>query len=155
MIVVIALLSIILLFSMPRFQGTVLQDSRQKTVRWVVYTVKKLRQDAVKHQKIHTLHVEMGDSSMWVSNEAMTEEEAEDARQERYEFPDHTEIAEVAFPDGEKTSFGRADIRFYPKGYSDRAMIHLQVDDDEEITLRIEPFLPNISVYDAYEEFDQ
>jgi prepilin-type N-terminal cleavage/methylation domain-containing protein len=154
LIVVIAVLGVILFFSMPRFQGTVLQDSRQKAVRWVIYTVKALRQDAVKRQKTHTLHVETGSGSMWVSDESMSEEELENAREGAYEFPDPMEIVDVEFPDGEKTAYGRADLRFYPKGYSDRAMIHIRVNDDEEMTLRVEPFLPNVKVYDTYEGFE-
>lgn len=154
LIVVMALISILLFFSLPRFQGTFVQDSSQKAVRWVLYTVKMLRQDALKYRKIFTLHVELGAGSMWVTDESMSEEDVENARQGAYEFPDHMEILDVELPDGEKTSYGRADVRFYPKGYSDRVIIHLRVNDDEQMSLLIEPFLPNIKIYDTYVGFE-
>jgi prepilin-type N-terminal cleavage/methylation domain-containing protein len=150
LIVVIALISILLFFSVPRFQGTIIQDSTQKAVRWVIYTVKSLRQNAVKNRSPHTLHIDMNAGSMWVSDASMSEEDGENARQRAYEFPDHMEILDVEFPDGEKTSYGTVEVRFYPKGYSDRAMIHFESDDDRQITLSIEPFLPNVGVYDTY-----
>jgi len=153
LIVVIALISILLFFSFPRFQGSVLRDDSEKSVRWVIYTVKMLRQDAVKHLTIHTLHVEMNTGTMWVTNETMNEETAEDARQQAYEFPDQMEILDVEFPDGEKVSFGQAEVRFYPKGYSDRVMIHFQEKNDRQRTLLIEPFLADIKIYDTYVEF--
>ena len=154
LIVVMALISILLFFSLPRFQGTFVQDSSQKAVRWVLYTVKMLRQDALKNRKTFTLHVELGAGSMWVTDESMSEEDVENARQGAYEFPDHMEILDVEFPDGEKTSYGQADVRFYPKGYSDRVMIHLRANDDEQMSLLIEPFLPNVKVYDTYVGFE-
>ncbi|AOY57972.1 MAG: type II secretion system protein [Desulfococcus multivorans] len=153
LIVVIALISILLFFSFPRFQGSVLRDDSEKSMRWVIYTVKMLRQDAVKHRKIHTLHVEMRTGTMWSTNESMSEEDLENARQQGYEFPEGMEILDVEFPDGEKISFGQAEVRFYPKGYSDRVMIHLQEKDDRQLTLLIEPFLADLKIYDTYVEF--
>lgn len=153
-IVVIALIGILLFFSVPRFQGTVLRDSSEKSVRWVIYTVRMLRQDAVKQRKTYTLNIDMGAGEMWATHDGMSEEEVENARQEPYELPGQLALVDVAFPDGEKIAYGRAEIRFYPKGYSDRAMIHLREGDDQQMTLWIEPFLPNIKVYDSYVEFE-
>ena len=120
-----------------------------------MHTVKLLRQNAVKTRKTFTLHVDMGEGLMWVSDAAMSEEDKEGARQGGYEFPDHLEITDVEFPGGERISYGSADVHFYPKGYSDRAIIHIRPEDDEEqISLLIEPFLPNIKVSDTYVEFE-
>ncbi len=140
---------------MPRFQGEFLQDSTQKAVRWVMHTVKNLRQDAVKHRKTYILHIEPGEGSMWVSDESMTEEDADSARKQKYEFPDHMTILDVEFPDGKKSGQEEAEIRFYPKGYSDRATIHIRANDDEQISLLIEPFLANLKVYDTYVGFEK
>ncbi len=149
-----ALISILLFFSLPRFGGSVVQDNSRKAVRWVIYTATILRQDAVKNRKIYTLHVELGRGSMWISQASMNDEEMENARRQEYTFPAHMEIMDVEYPDGEKVSDGRADVRFYPKGYSDRTVIHIRTKDDEQISLMFEPFLPNIKVYDTYAVFE-
>ena len=119
-----------------------------------MYTVKMLRQDAVKNRKIYTLHIELGENAMWVTDASMSEEEMETARSGEYKLPDHMEILDVEFPDGEKTSYGRADVRFYPKGYSDIVMVHIRANEDEQMTLLIEPFLPNVKTYDTYVGFE-
>lgn len=155
LIVVIALISILLFFSMPRFQGEILEDDTQKALRWVMHTAKNLRQDAVKHQKIHILHVEPDEGAMWVSDAGMTEEEAEAARKEKYEFPNHMTIVAVEFPGSDRTGQEEAEIRFHPKGYSDRAAIHFRTDGEEQISLVIEPFLANIKVYDTHVGFEK
>jgi hypothetical protein len=92
---------------------------------------------------------------MWVSDESMTEEDADTARKEKYEFPDHMTILDVEFPDGNKSGQEETEIRFYPKGYSDRAAIHIRANDDEQISLLIEPFLANLKVYDTYVGFEK
>lgn len=155
LIVVIALISILLFFSMPRFQGEILEDGTQKALRWVMHTAKNLRQDAVKHQKTCILHIDPGQGAMWVSDAAMTEEEAEAARKEKYEFPSHMTIVGVEFPGGDKGGQEEAEIRFHPKGYSDRAAIHFRTNDEEQISVVIEPFLANVKVYDTYVGFEK
>ena len=155
LIVVIALISILLFFSMPRFQGEILEDDTQKTLRWVMHTAKNLRQDAVKNQMTYILHIEPGQGAMWVSDAAMTEEQAEAAKKEKYEFPDHMTIVAVEFPGDDKSGQEEAEIRFYPKGYSDRAAIHFQTSEEEQISVVIEPFLANAKVYDTYVGFEK
>lgn len=119
-----------------------------------MYTTSLLRQNAVKNREVYILHVELDRKTMWTSQASMKDEALENARREEYEFPDHMEIVDVEYPEDEKISSGQADIHFYPKGYSDRAIIHIRTKDDEQISLSIEPFLPNMKVYDTHVGFE-
>ena len=46
-----------------------------------------------------------------------------------------------------------AIINFYPKGYSDRAVIHVEDGHDNRYSYLIEPFLPHVKIKDEYIEF--
>jgi hypothetical protein len=59
-------------------------------------------------------------------------------------------LQDVEFPDEQVISAGRADIYFYEKGYSDKAIIHMVHDDDHRLSFLIEPFLPQVHLYNKY-----
>ena len=47
-----------------------------------------------------------------------------------------------------------ADIYFNEKGYSDKAIIHLENDDNEKFSFLIEPFLLRVRLYNSYAGFE-
>ena len=55
----------------------------------------------------------------------MTEEAVLEAAFTGYRLPDDLRLVDVEFPTDGKVSTGRVDISFYPQGYSDQALIHL------------------------------
>jgi hypothetical protein len=48
---------------------------------------------------------------------------------------------------------GQTDIYFNEKGYSDKAIIHFENDDNEKFSFLIEPFLLRVRLYNSYAEF--
>jgi prepilin-type N-terminal cleavage/methylation domain-containing protein len=153
LIVVISLISILLFFSIPRLKQTVLIDSLKATSRWIIGKVQVLRERAVLDQKRYILHVDIDENRLWITDESMPLEEIEAASQQAFDLPADLKIREVEFPDREIISAGRADINFYPRGYSDKAMIHLQNDDGEQRSLLIEPFLTKVKIFETYTGF--
>lgn len=154
LIVVIALLSIMLAFAIPRFEGGVLTNNSKKVTRWFMIKIQMLKQNALKNRKIYTLHISPDSGKMWISDESMSEEDLEKASQNTYEIPEDIRVLDVEYPGGEKISFNRADINFYKSGYSDKVMIHIEDKDSNRKSLLIEPFLPEIKVYEEYVGFD-
>lgn len=154
LIIVISLIGIILFFSIPRFQESVFTSNTKKISRWIIVKVKSLKQSAVRDQKLYTLHISIENGRMWVTHESMSEEEIENAKQKGYELPEGLKMLDVAFPDQEKISHGVADICFYKKGYSDKALIHIENDDNRRFSFVIEPFLPKVKLHDKYLSFD-
>lgn len=98
----------------------------------------------------------MDSDKLWVSNDSLSEEALIDAESQGagYPVPEDIRILDVEFPVKGKVAMGRADIRFYKGGYSDKAMIHIEDDQSERTSLLIEPFLSNIKTYDDYVEFN-
>ena len=115
LIVVIALLSIMLVISIPRFHNVLVADSVGKTSRWFIGTTKALRESALKGQKRYTLHIDMDAGALWTSDASMAEEAVLEAASTGYRLPDDVRLLDVEFPVNGKVSTGRADIFFTPK----------------------------------------
>lgn len=153
LIVVISLISIMLFFAIPRFQSNVLSDSTKEVSRWILLKIPYLKEKAAREQKKYILHVSLDSNSLWITHEAMALEDLESAKKNGYQLAEDIRLLDVEYPDQEKISVGQADIYFNEKGYSDKAIIHLENDDNEKFSFLIEPFLLRVRLYDHYEEF--
>jgi len=154
LIVVISLISLMLFFAIPRFQNSVLSDNTKKVSRWIIAKVHALKERAVRDQKLYVLHVSLDSNRLWTTNELMSEQELQNAAQNAYELPGDIKVLDVEYPDEEKISVGRADIYFYKRGYSDKAMIHIENNDNEQLSFLIEPFLSRVRMYETYVDFE-
>jgi prepilin-type N-terminal cleavage/methylation domain-containing protein len=138
LIVVIALMGIMIGFSVPRLHDTLYLDDTRKASRWIIGKVHALREAAIQKQKNYILHIDMDTNRIWDTEESISEESRDEAAHDAQALPGDIEIVDVEFPIGGKVSSGRADITFYKSGYSDKALIHIQ-DDDEQLSFLIEP----------------
>jgi len=154
LIVVITLISLMLFFAIPRFQVDVLSDNTNKVSRWIMLKVHSLKEKAVREQKLYVLHISLDSNRLWVTSEIMSQEELQATEANGYELSDDINLLDVEYPDEEKISVGRADIYFYKKGYSDKAIIHISNDDNERRSFLIEPFLSRVRLYNKYIGFE-
>lgn len=153
LIVVIALLGIMIGFSVPRLHHTLFLDDTRTASRWVIGKVQRLKEAAVQNQKQYILHIDLDTNQIWDTEESMSEEDRDNAALNAYELPGNLEVIDVEFPVGGKISGERADITFYKAGYSDKALIHIQ-DGAEQMSFLIEPFLTQIKLFDKYAGFE-
>ncbi len=84
----------------------------------------------------------------------MSPEALQSSEANGYKLPDDIKFLDVEYPDQGKISVGQADIYFNGKGYSDKAIIHLENDDNERLSFLIEPFLLQVLLYNRYVEFE-
>jgi prepilin-type N-terminal cleavage/methylation domain-containing protein len=154
LIVVISLISLMLFFAVPRFQVDVLSDHTKKASRWIMLQVHALKEKAVHDQKRYVLHLSLDSNRLWVTSEIMSPEEIQAAAANGYKLSDDIKLLDVEYPGQEKISVGRADIYFYKKGYSDKAIIHMSNNDNEIFSFLIEPFLSRVHLYNKYIEFE-
>lgn len=150
---VISLVSIMLFFSIPRFQDAILFDNTKKVSRWLIAQVKHLKESAARSQKLHILHISLDENKLWVTKEGMSEEELENARLKGFKLPEDIRVNDVEYPNLKKISSGRADIRFYQQGYSDMALIHIEDNSNKQLSLLIEPFLARVKLSEGYAGF--
>ncbi|MDH4204600.1 MAG: prepilin-type N-terminal cleavage/methylation domain-containing protein [Desulfobacteraceae bacterium] len=154
LVVVISLISIMLFFAFPRFQSNVLSDSTKEVSRWILLKIPYIKESAAREQRRYILHVSLDSSKLWITHEAMLEEALQSAETNAYKLPEDIKLLDVEYPDQQKISVGQADIYFNEKGYSDKAIIHLENDDNEKFSFLIEPFLLRVRLYNSYAEFE-
>ena len=155
LIVVISLISIMLFLSVPRFSYFFTSDDTSMTLRWLIVKIRLLKTAAVKENRMYTLHADMDSGLLWISNESMeTEEEKAAAMKQGLTLPDDVKLVDVEFPGIGRIPAGTADISFYKKGFSDRAIIHIEGAGDDMKSLVVEPFLSTIRVHDTYKSYD-
>jgi Tfp pilus assembly protein FimT len=142
LIVVILLLTILLGFAIPAFEGSVLTGSREQVVRELMSAVKNLKIAALRRQTIQTLHLDLDRNRLWVARDKDEQNEEDSSDQSAYTLPKDTRIAQVRFPGNRPIRAGKVEIKFYPQGYSDRAIIQLTGEGKQPTDLVIEAFLP-------------
>lgn len=152
LIVVMALLTIMLVFSIPRFHQTLFLDDSKTGSRWIIGKIQSLKEAAVRNQRQYTLHIDLDTDHFWETDESMPAEDIENAAMQSKPLPDGLKIADIEFPVRGTISSGRTDITFYKNGYSDKALIHT-LDGEITVSYLIEPFLSEITRYERYADF--
>ena len=142
LIVVILLMTILLGFAIPAFKGDILTGSQETVARELMAAVKKLKIAALHRQCVHTLHLNLDQGRLWVTQQTKANDQGDPARLSDWELPNSTRIAQVRFPGEREIRSGTVEIRFYPQGYSDRAIVRLVGEDAAVTELVIEAFLP-------------
>ena len=156
LLVAVSLIGIVLVFAIPRFHHSVLSDDTRTVSRWIILKTQSLRQRAVHDQKRYALHIDIDTGRLWITGESVPEgEEQEEEEQERgaqdeLQLPDGLRVLDVEYPGRELITSGQADVFFYPKGHSDRALIHIRSEDDEDLTFFVETFLSKVELYEGY-----
>jgi prepilin-type N-terminal cleavage/methylation domain-containing protein len=153
LIVVIALISIMLAFAIPRLEDSLFVDNSKVASRWLLINIPALKTKAVREQTVLALRFSFSEAKAWVVGPDTGEQAAEKYEAAAYTFPEGIKILDIDYPDREGVSTGEADIFFYPKGYSDWAIIHMEDADGNRYSFVVEPFLPKIKRVDEYLEF--
>ena len=152
-IVVVALMGLMLFFSLPRLDDNPFLSDTKKSSRWLITKVQTLRESALRDQKRYTLHFDLDSGRVWETHEGMSAEDIETAVMDSYELPDDLRIADIEYPEKGKIYSGQAEITFYKAGYADKALVHMQ-DDDTYLSFLIEPFLSDVQFFDKYASFE-
>lgn len=154
LIVVLMLISMMFSVTLPRLQGTLFSGGTKQVFRSIILKIKALKENAVIEQRTYTLHVDLDNDSLWISHEAMTEEELSRERENRLSLSGDLMIVDVEYPGAGAVTQGETEIGFYRKGYSDNAIIHISEGGDEYTSFFIESFLPAIKLINGYFRFE-
>lgn len=153
LIVVIALISTMLFFSLPRLQGNPFGDDANKSTRWLIGKISALRENAVRNGRRYGLHLDLDTGRIWETSAAMSPEEIEQAALNNSDaLPADVHLVDVEFARKGKQNSGLAEITFYRTGYADKTLIHLQ-EDETYRSLLIEPFLSDVKIFEKYAGF--
>ena len=153
LIVVISLISIMLFVAIPKMQNVSLLDQTKKTSRFIIAKIQDLKAKSIQDHTKYILIIDIDTDSMWASNK-IEEDELENSNKKKYKLPGNIKFSDVEFPKKGRIAQGKAHINFYPQGYSDKAIIHIQTDDDKIYSFLIEPFLSKVKLYKEYIGFE-
>ena len=153
LVVVVALMGLMLFFSLPRLDNNPFLNDTKKSSRWLIGKIQSLKESAMRDQKQYTLHFDLDSGRVWQTHEAMSAEDLESALMDSYALPDDLRIIDIEYPSKGKIYSGRAEINFYKAGYTNKALVHMQ-DGDTYLSFLIEPFLPDVQFFEKYASFD-
>jgi len=153
LIVVIALIGLMLFFSLPRLHNNPSLDDRKKSARWLIGKVQALKESAIRDQKQYSLHFDLDSGRIWETNESMSQEDYESSALNSHALPEDVQIIDVEYPAKEKITSGHTEITFYKAGYTDKAFVHMQ-EGEIYLSFLIEPFLSNVQVIEEYASFE-
>jgi competence protein ComGC len=146
LVVVAFLITLMFFFTFPRVHRFLFANDGNEATRRIVGTIRQMKENALRSEINQTLHLDIQRDGMWITNEAMTEEQKEDARAQSFEFPEGFDILKVDLPLLEEADGETAEIGFYPGGYSDKALIHVEIDREERLSIVVEPFLSEVRI---------
>jgi general secretion pathway protein H len=152
--VVMALISIMFVVALPRIKNDLIVDQTKKTSRWLLTSVRYLKESSIRDQMDYTLHVDMDNGKLWISHESMAENTLEQSETGGLTLSGGVRIVDVALAGNRKMTDGEAMIQFYAKGYSDNAMIHLVNEDDRALSFHISPFLLRLKMIEDYVDLE-
>ncbi len=155
LIVVIVLIGMMFSFALPKMDGFLYLDNRDRVSRWVILNVERLKHLAVQKQVPQILHVDIKENMFWVSEQGMDEAALEKARDGGYKLPEDIRLVDIIYPAPTVKDGERSDIVFYTRGYSDHAIIHMQNDDDDKMSFMVEPFLPPVGLKEGFVLFEE
>jgi prepilin-type N-terminal cleavage/methylation domain-containing protein len=153
--VVMALISIMFFVVLPRIKNDIFVNQTKKTSRWLLTSVRYLKEASIRDQMDHTLHVDLQAGKFWMSNALMAEEVLEKPETGGLTLSDGLSILDVELAGNRKMTDGVVQIQFYAKGYSDNAMIHVVNEDDTELSYHIAPFLPRLKIVEGYVDLEE
>lgn len=153
LMVVMLLISIVLAVAIPRFEGAPFQDPEKKISRWMINTLRNLRSAAIQKQKMQALVIDFDNQRMWTINDGMDEEALAAASEKATPLKDGLKFVDVQFEQQDSINNGTVEIKFYPAGYSDRVLIHLETNNADKLTFLVEPLLPKVKIFEEWIEF--
>lgn len=154
LVVVIALLGLMLVFTMPRLRDSLLTNDLKASTRRIIALVKEVRNTAGREYKNYLLHIDIGQNRLWYGPEGMNDTEEVVAAERAVYLPEDVRIQDVRLWSQGKKALDEAVLRFSKKGYVEQTLIHLEARDGRQVSLLLTPFLGKIKTYDKYVEME-
>ena len=151
LLVVISLVGIILVMAVPVTRDILTASSLKKASRQLIGLERNLRMEAVRNQVDYILLLDIPGASYYVITSDMTPEKENDVKKNAKKFPAGVAVLDIINQKNEKVAEGVVKIKFGKNSICPPLVIHL-AEDEDRMTLVINPFLGVTAVYDHYAE---
>ena len=163
LIVVLVIISIMLVFAVPKLSYQMFRDDMETTLNWIVFNVSKYKIQARNEGTQYlmclssdTNLIEIKENSKKNLEDNSADNLAEGNVIARLQLPESISIDDVEFnrPGKDKDLTNDSCILFYKKGYSDQAVIHISDDSGNFFSCMIQPFLQKTKIYEGVIRFE-
>lgn len=151
LLVVIGLIGVILALAVPTTRDILTVNNLKKVSRRIIGLERQLRVEAVRDQKDYVLMLDIRGASYYVITSDMTPEKKDELKKKATKFPAGVAVLDVINQKDEKISEGVVKITFGRNNICSPLIIHL-AENEERMTLVVNPFLGVAAVYDQYVE---
>ncbi len=161
LVVVIALITVFLAFSLPIFKSAGIFSRQAIETDDLARVITLAKHRAIQENRDFFLHLDINKPRAWLTHSDMDEQALEKARSEATEFSGNLHFTDIVSAD--QSRYGGTDpgetgseriIRFSRHGYSDAVILHLTDHSRAPVSLKVAPFLmetetlPNHLSYD-------
>jgi len=151
MLIVITLIGIVSTLAIPRLSSSILFDSLDSTARILTGVIAETKQQAVRNRSEYTIVFDLEHDNIRREREEDPESNSP-VRKEEISLPSGVTIRDILLVPGGKESLGGISLHFSTKGYSEKAYIHLDDEDGDQMTIVISPFLGVSEIMNSYVE---
>jgi len=144
LVVVMAIISTLLFFSMPLFKDAGIFQNQKKEIGKLIQLIQSLKRRSIQENMDFSLHISLESTAVWITDSTMDEAALQQARDDGTLLFHDLKITGIEFPGRSDTPQEAPVIFFSKKGYSDMAILHMD-DGDGPVSLKIEPFLMEIT----------
>lgn len=151
LLIVIALIGVTLALAIPTTREALTVNSLKKATRLLVGLERQLRSEAVRDQADYILVLSISDNTYYVMSPDMTPEKLQEVEKRARKLPGGVVIRDIVKEKNKKITQGKVEVMFARNNISPPLVIHL-ADEDEAMTLVINPFLGVTALYNRYED---
>ena len=153
LIVVMVLLSMMTVVALPKLRSSLFTNQLRETARKFIGLVAETGQDA----RSEMIEIQLRfDPDQHQFTTIPVAEATTDSLKRHFagmSVPESVQVVDVSSVHGGKQSRGAMVIRFSPRGYVDKTVIHFR-DDAGELSVFLSPFLGVTRVYEGYVSLD-
>lgn len=154
LIVVLVIISVMVAFAVPEFSQKVFRDDTKIAINWLVQNIGKLKKDAKIQGKDLVMCIQPGTRIIQIQEKMMGEQSLDQEDVTDYALPEDVNIDTVEITANTTDNELKPCIRFFKKGYSDQAIIHLSNSNGENFSIVIQPFLHSVQTHQGFFQFD-
>ena len=155
--IVIFVIAIISAIAVPRLRDLTTVELGAATRR-ISNTTRFLFEEAALRNDTFALNFDLDNQIYWVTRfDRTTGEFSEDPSllTRRVAMPPDVRILDVVVPSVGKVAEGVAPAYFYPEGFADPAVIHLEDARENVYTIRVNPVRGIGEIFDGYQDFER
>ncbi|MFK5954605.1 MAG: type II secretion system protein [Desulfobacterium sp.] len=157
LVTVMAVMGIVLFFTLPRFDAFNPFGASMTPTGKLLLLIEQLKSQTLETQQDYLLKIDTATGQVWVTSSDLVSgigdiPEKESSPEPLISFSEDSSIEDVTIISRTMDEEGDGDeitIRFSGNGYSNQVFIYIQ-EDDRDLTVAIEPFLPRAQLLEGH-----